>query len=123
MTLEKSRLSHVSRAEFERCIGENPALAIKLISALTQRVRALTVVVKELALLGVHERVVNALLKLARRKGGKLVVEPRLTHQEIADMVGASREMVSRTMKNLTGDGLIEVTDKRITLGELSDRQ
>jgi CRP/FNR family cyclic AMP-dependent transcriptional regulator len=83
---------------------------------LTQRVRILTYFVKDLALHSVRERVIHVLLKLAIEQKGKMTVNQRLTHQDIADMVGSSREMVSRIMKDLATDGYIEARQKIITI-------
>lgn len=116
VTLKPSRISHVSRGDFEHCLAENPSLAVKLIRSLTQRVRSLTEVVKNLALHDVYGRVARTLLKLAKDKDGTLVIEQRLTHQDIANMVGASREMVSRIMKDLAIGGYIQVEHKTITI-------
>ncbi len=116
MTLTPSRLAFVSRADFEACLAEHPNLALKLIRTLTQRIRSLTEVVKNLALHDVYGRVARTLLKLAQEKNGMLVIEQRLTHQDIADMVGASREMVSRIMKDLTTGGYLQTKNKIITI-------
>lgn len=116
MTLIPSRLAFVSRSDFEACLAKHPTLALKLIRTLTQRIRSLTEVVKNLALHDVYGRVARTLLKLAREKNGLLVIEQRLTHQDIADMVGASREMVSRIMKDLTTGGYLQTKNKIITI-------
>lgn len=81
------RIVFVSRADFETCLVDNPTLALKLIRSLTQRVRELTDIVKNLALHDVYGRVARTLLKLAHMQGGRLIVDQRLTHQEIANMV------------------------------------
>jgi CRP/FNR family cyclic AMP-dependent transcriptional regulator len=116
MTLKPSRMVFVSRSNFESCLVDCPALALKLLRSLTRRVCALTDVVKNLALNDVYGRVARTLLKLAKERDGVLVVEQRLTHQDIADMVGASREMVSRIMKDLTTGGYIQSRNKIITI-------
>ncbi len=116
MTLKSSRLAFVSRESFEACLVENPALALKLVRSLTQRIRSLTEVVKNLALHDVYGRVARTLLKLAQKQDGQFVIEQRLTHQDIANMVGASREMVSRIMKDLSTGGYIEANNKMITI-------
>lgn len=117
MTMEPSRISVISRADFERCLAENSGIALELIRSLAQRVRSLTESVKSLALLDVYGRVARTLLDMASEEGGgQLVVRQRLTHQDIANMVGASREMVSRIMKDLVNGGYIHVKDKVITI-------
>jgi CRP/FNR family cyclic AMP-dependent transcriptional regulator len=62
---------------------------------------------KNLALLDVYGRVAKLLLELATEVDGRLVIDLRLTQQEIADRVSASREMVSRILKDLSVGGYI----------------
>ncbi len=114
VTLEPTRVSVVSRADFERCVREHNDLAIQLIRSMAGRIRSLTENVRNLALLDVYGRVARTLLNLAEEVDGEQVVTQRLTHQEIANMVGASREMVSRIMKDLVEGGYIELQNKRI---------
>ena len=57
-------------------------------------------------MLDVYGRVAKLLLELAREVDGRLVVVERLTQQDIGERVGASREMVSRILKDLTAGGL-----------------
>lgn len=114
--LEPVRLTRVSKAAFSDCIQQNPALALKLIQDLTQRVRALTELVKNLALNDVYGRVARVLSRLAAEKDGALVIVERYTHQDIANMVGASREMVSRILKDLTIGGYIRIKNRQITI-------
>ncbi|MFZ0257203.1 MAG: Crp/Fnr family transcriptional regulator [Gammaproteobacteria bacterium] len=116
MTMEPSKLAVVSRADFEGFLTQNPRIAIELIRSLAQRVRSLTESVKSLALLDVYGRVARTLLDLATEEEGELAVRQRLTHQDIANMVGASREMVSRIMKDLTNGGYIRIEDRRISI-------
>lgn len=116
MTLEPCQMAVVSRAGFERCLAEHPGFAMGLIRTLVKRVRSLTDQVKGLALLDVYGRVAHTLLSLATEKQGKLVIEQRLTHQEIANMVGASREMVSRILKDLSTGGYIQIEDRRMVI-------
>lgn len=116
MTVEPSQVVVVSKANFSQCLAVHPEVAFELIGALAKRVRALTNSVKNLALLDVYGRVARTLLNLASEHDGKLMIQQRLTHQDIASMVGASREMVSRIMKDLTVGGYIETKDKQITI-------
>jgi CRP/FNR family cyclic AMP-dependent transcriptional regulator len=87
-----------------------------LIRSLVRRIRSLTEQVKGLALLDVYGRVANTLLHMATAQDGKMVIDQRLTHQDIANMVGASREMVSRIMKDLSTGGYIRIEDRRIVI-------
>ncbi|MCG6868464.1 MAG: Crp/Fnr family transcriptional regulator [Gammaproteobacteria bacterium] len=116
VTLTPARLAFVSRAEFMSCLSESPDIAMKLLRGMTRRIRELTDLAKNLALNDVYGRVAKTLFRLAKEKEGTLVVEQRLTHQDIADMVGASREMVSRIMKDLTTGGYIRTENRIITI-------
>ncbi len=116
MTTEPSRFSIISKNEFKKCLANNPDIAITLIKELTHRIRMLTDNVKGLALRDVYGRVTATLSNLAKAEDGKLAIREKLTQQDIANMVGASREMVSRIFKDLTTGGYIRTEDKRITI-------
>ncbi|MFQ6023325.1 MAG: Crp/Fnr family transcriptional regulator [Acidiferrobacterales bacterium] len=116
MTLENSSFLIITQASFRACLGEHPDIAISLIRGLTHRVRALTDSVKSLALEDVYGRIAKTLSHLAQEEDGKLIIRGKLTQQDIAAMVGASREMVSRIFKDLTAGGYIKIEDKKITL-------
>jgi CRP/FNR family transcriptional regulator, cyclic AMP receptor protein len=116
MTLEPCRVAVVSRQEFARCIAEHPAFTMGLIRCLVGRVRALTDQVKDLALQDVYGRIARTLSSLAVEQDGARVIPQRLTHQDIANRVGASREMVSRILKDLGTGGYIRVENRKIVL-------
>lgn len=118
MTMEPSQFAMISKADFDACLTNNPSIALKLIKTLTGRIRHLTENVRNLALLDVYGRVARTLLDMATEQDGKMVIEQKLTHQEIANMVGASREMVSRILKDLALGGYIKTEGKRITINE-----
>jgi CRP/FNR family cyclic AMP-dependent transcriptional regulator len=116
MTLEPSTFAVVSRADLRKYIGEHPDSAIYLISKLIKRTRKATNNIKSLALMDVYGRVAKLLLNLAVEDGGRLVVPDKLTHQEIAERIGSSREMIGRIMKDLAVGGYIEVHDRMIVM-------
>lgn len=118
MTVEASEFAVLPKAHFTKCISEHPEIAMGIIQHLTGRMRVLTDKVKNLALLDVYGRVKQALLELSEDKDGQCVVTERLTQQELANMVGASREMVTRILKDLSKGGYIEIENKRITIKE-----
>lgn len=107
--LEPCRLLVLSKAAFQDSLRTDPDLALQLIRGLARRVRRLTRSAGNLALMDVCGRVASLLQELAVERNGKQVVEERLTHQEIADRIGASREMVSRIMKDLETGGYLEL--------------
>lgn len=115
-TLELSRFYVVTKDDFRRFLAGNPDFAMRLIGRLMHRVRALTSNVRSLALLDVYGRVVHLLLELAVEQDGLRLVPGRLTQKDIADRVGASREMVSRIFKELVAGGYITLDKGRITI-------
>jgi len=116
MTLEATTCAMVTRDALKDAIVANPDLAMALIEKLIDRARIATDTVKNLALMDVYGRVARLLLSLARERDGKLVVPERMTQQDIADRVGASRDMISRIFKDLTTGGYVTVVDRQITL-------
>ena len=115
MTTEPSKFMIIAREDFLRCLSKNPEIAINLIKPMTRRMRMLAKNVSSLALLDVYGRVARTLLDQSEDQGDVLVTE-KLTQQEIADMVGASRAMVSRILKDLKEGGYISIEKKRITI-------
>lgn len=115
-TLETSRFMIVTKADFKALVIRDPDFALKLINRLMQRVRVLTDNVRSLALLDVYGRVARLLLELATERDGRLVVSEKLTQQDIAERVGASREMISRIFKDLVTGGYISIEHKHITI-------
>ncbi len=116
VTLEPSVFSVLTRNALREHIAQHPDFAIYLISDLIKRTRNATNSIKTLALMDVYGRVARFLLGLAVEQDGKLVVPEKLTHQEIADRVGSSREMITRILKDLSTGGYIEVRDRMITM-------
>ena len=116
VTLEPTTCAIVNRAQFRDFLAQNPDFAQHLIQTLIHRCRGATENVKSLALSDVYGRLVRLLNALAVEHGGNQVVEERLTQQDIADRVGASRDMIGKLMKDLVGGGYLAVEDRRITI-------
>jgi CRP/FNR family cyclic AMP-dependent transcriptional regulator len=116
MTLEPSRFLVVPLKDFRDFVIGNPAFALSLIEKLIARVRSLTESVKSLALMDVYGRVARLLLELAEESDGGLVIQQRLTQQDIASRIGASREMVSRILKDLSTGGYLTQSRTGIVL-------
>lgn len=118
VTMEPTVVNVVSKADLMKCLGESPELAFRLIRDLSHRLRILTENVKSLALMDVYGRVARTLLELAKPDDGKMVIQEKLTHQDIANMVGSSREMVTRILKDLTTGGYISSEGRHIVVRE-----
>ena len=118
MTMEPSTFSVVARDPIREAIRKNPDFALDMISKIIDRARLATSSVKDLALLDVYGRVARLLLNMSVEKNGKLVIPEKLTQQEIAERVGASRDMVSRIFRDLTAGGYISVENRVITINK-----
>lgn len=98
----------LGREEFNRCVLENTATAAAVMRGLVQRLRKADQKIVSLALMGVYGRVANLLLDSAESTDdGFMVIKEKLGRQAIAKMVGASREMVSRVMKDFEDQGFV----------------
>jgi CRP/FNR family cyclic AMP-dependent transcriptional regulator len=106
-TLEPCKMAVIANDVLRRFLAGHPETAVHLVRGLIGRVRHMTESLKDLALLDVYGRVAKLLLELAKESDGRLVIDQRLTQQDIADRVSASREMVSRILKDLTTGGYI----------------
>jgi CRP/FNR family cyclic AMP-dependent transcriptional regulator len=124
VTTEATTCAVVTRTTLQGYIGENPSFAFELLSKVIRRARAATLSAKQLALNDVYGRLVALFndLSVPQPDGSRLVQE-RLTHQEAANRLGCSREMVSRLMKDLEKGGYVAQRDGRISvLGRLPAR-
>lgn len=116
MTLEPTACSIVMAEELGAFMARHPAFAEFLVRKLIRLVRRSTERVKSLALMDVYERIAQLLNSESEIEDGVRVVRERFTHQDIADRVGCSREMVSKILKELVKGGYISVNGKRILL-------
>jgi CRP-like cAMP-binding protein len=116
VTKEPSEILIISKDEFRDSLSSNPDLIFSLVRVLLERLRKADEKIESLAFKNVYGRVTSFLMEAAEPQGGKWVIPEAFTHQEIADMVGASRETVSRTMKELQDAGYITIAKKQITI-------
>ncbi len=119
VTLEPTTFSVVQREPLRDAIRRNPDFALDMIAKVIERAREATDNVKNLALLDVYGRVARLLLNMAvEAEDGKMRIPEKITQQEIAERVGASRDMVSRIFRDLTVGGYISVENRIITLNK-----
>jgi len=113
-TLEPCEMVRLSKAGFTNMLKDNFELAMLIIRSLVKRLRDADRKIESLALIDVYGRVARLLLDMAENVEGKWVVPHAPPKQEIARMIGASREMVSRVVKDLQRKGLIRAEKRRI---------
>lgn len=102
----------LGRGDFMACLMDNMSMAYAVMRGLVQRLRSADGKIESLALQGVYGRVANVLLEAAVPDGaGGLIIKNKVSRQDLAKMVGASREMVSRVMKDFEESGFIETLE------------
>lgn len=115
IAMKDSHLLVLRRDDFQTQVTGHPQIALRLLKVLVQRLRRADEKIGGLVLLDVNGRVARLLLDLADESGGPKVTR-RLTHHTIAQMIGSSRETVSRAMRELVDRGLIETTRREISI-------
>jgi CRP/FNR family cyclic AMP-dependent transcriptional regulator len=117
MTTEPTTCSVITRAAVREHLALEPEFALDLVAQVIRRARMATETARNIALLDVYGRVIQTLESQQGpgRPEAPVVIAP-ITHQSIASRVGASREMVSRLLKDLEKGGYVELGVKRITL-------
>ena len=116
VTKEPSEILIIHRDDFDRALSSNTDMMLSLLKVFLERLRKADEKIESLAFMNVCDRVASFLMQSADPQGGTWVVREALTHQEIADMVGSSRETVSRAIKELLKAGYISIERKRITI-------
>ncbi len=116
LAIEPCELLSISKRDFKKCMAENFDMAMAVMRGLVRRLREADRKIGSLALLDVYGRVARLLLDMAETVDGEKMVTKRLPKQDIAKMIGASREMVSRVMKDLQMGGYIEMRGSNIVL-------
>jgi len=115
---ENCELLEISKVDFTKALAGNVDLCLNIMKSLVLRLREANHKIESLALMDVYGRVAKLLLDLSELENGLRVIRRKVTKQDMAKMVGASREMVSRVMKDLESNGYIRIEEGRIVLAE-----
>lgn len=112
----------VAKRDFERTLMDHPSIALQIMRDLTRRIRQVNQQVEDLAFKDVHERVASTLSHLSksegRQIGSKVLINLKMTHQDLANMVGSSRETVTRALNRLQDEGVISIAHQQITINQ-----
>lgn len=114
--VEATSCAMISKGDFLHWLEANPDVALALLAVLSEKIRHLTDKVKQMALSSVYERTVKVLREMAVADQDMLVIHHRPTQQELANMVGSSREMINKIMKELTKGGYVVIQDQRLLM-------
>jgi CRP/FNR family transcriptional regulator/CRP/FNR family cyclic AMP-dependent transcriptional regulator len=120
IALEDTEVYTLRRQEFLTMIRESPQTAVELLAELSHRIREANRKIGNLALLDVYGRLARMLIDFAHTEGRDIgqgrIAFRRPTHQAIANMIGTSRETVTRTLGDLHRRGYIELIGKDIVI-------
>ena len=118
VAVEQSQLLALDREAFQTHLVAHPSTALGILAEMSRRLRHADEVIGNLALLDVYARVAGAIRDLAQKQGepvdGGLLIKERPTQQEMAGLIGTSRETVSRALNDFTRRGLLEMQGKQI---------
>jgi CRP/FNR family transcriptional regulator len=129
--LGPTKLLIIPAGEFERLLLTQPAMGLKVCRVLAGKLRATADQLDAAIFLSARERVLRQLVRLAERHGsatppgattppGAVTLGVRLTHQEIARLVGTARETVSRVLAELQDLKLLRFEERRMQIGDLA---
>ena len=117
---EDTLLVRIPREEFQRVMMRTPALALRLVKLVTERRQRLERRVENLLFRSAHSRLASLFLELSQSFGVRdsrgVIINLKLTHKEIASLVGATRETVSFAILDLRRDGIILTEGKRVVI-------
>jgi CRP/FNR family transcriptional regulator len=125
--MEDSRVMLISRARLQQLLAEQPALSLALVQLLGDKLRASQQVIERLLLKDVKARLAALLLDLARRCGepaeNGIQLRTRITHQELAGLIGSTRETTTATLNQFRRKRLIAVEGRQITIAAMDGLQ
>ena len=101
-TQKQSTLLRIGKKEFDALVEDSPSFRKHLLIGLCERLRAANTKISNLAHMDVYGRVAGLLMESSEPCGNHYVVREHLTHQDIADRIGSSREMVSKILRDLS---------------------
>lgn len=122
--LEDSELLFLSGMSLQRLVREIPDVAIAVINGLVNKGKCYSALIQMLGTRTVSERLRQLLLILAetygRHEGGSVVIDRTITYDQIASIVGATRQWVTQSLDRLQSEGVLKVSRKEITISDVS---
>ncbi len=116
ITMDDTRVGILNEQDFKQCMIQYPEFSLKLMHNLVTRLREATETIRKLGLMDVYRRIVVTFLNMAEEHDGQMIIREKLTQQNIASRVGASREMVARILKDLRTGQYISMDDGYIVI-------
>ncbi len=125
VALEETQLAVFANNSIEELIEKNPQIGLKLLKEMSARLRRSQQVIRDLALKDSPGKMIGILKVLAKKhgkkKGNKIEIDLPLTQQEIANMIGTSRETVSRIFRKFEEDGILKTSRNKIVILDINE--
>ena len=122
--LEDAEVLFISRKDFHGLCLQHPEVGLKVIAVVGARLRRLVGIIEELSFTTVRQRLIAALLRLARTDGKRskegVVIEMPKSHQDLAAELGTVRELISRNLGRLEAEGYLDVEGRKIIVKDLT---
>jgi CRP-like cAMP-binding protein len=123
VAVEDTEIAFISRHDFQSFCMEHPEVALKVLTVVGKRLRHLVAIIEELSFTTIRQRLVSTLVRLAQNEGKQTArgVEFLLpaSHQEMANQLGTVRELISRNLKRLEAEGILEVNSRQIVIKDM----
>lgn len=121
VTLEDCKFLVISKADFHRTVESYPRMCLPILRTLSRRVRLLTDDIASMAFMDSFTRIARKLVALAQDMGhvepdGSVTIPQPLTHQELANLVGTTRETVTKVLNEMKNKNLITIQRHRINI-------
>lgn len=126
VALEPSEFLAINKKDFARVLESYPSMAVPMLRQLTKRVRILTDDIASMAFMDSYSRVTRKILSLAEEMGedqadGSIFINQSLTHQQLANLVGTTRETVTKILNQMKDANLISIRRHRITIHDTDE--
>lgn len=118
--VEDCVLCTMSKTDVEQLLTNRPEVALRLIEIISARLSDRERALEDLAFMSVAGRLAKLLLQLAEEAdGGDRQHVPKTTHQQLADIIGTSRETVTRTLHEFKSENLVRIEGHRVVLEDI----
>ncbi|MGA2264279.1 MAG: Crp/Fnr family transcriptional regulator [Acidobacteriota bacterium] len=118
--MEDCRIAAIHHSDFQRMLMSNEKVVRQIVQVLCSRLRQVWAQVQDLSYSTADDRIRAGILQLSRKHGVQdargIIIDLKITHQELAELVGTSRETVTRTLARLQKKGILELENRRIIL-------
>lgn len=123
VAIEDTEIAFISRHQFQVFCLEHPEVSLRMLVVVGRRLRRLVGTIEELSFTTIRQRLISTLVRLAQSEGKQtergLEFQLPSNHQELANQLGTVRELISRNLRRLQAEGLLEVESRRIVIKDM----